>query len=123
MTPAQVQVHRLQWVSAGMFFTLTNGAPGDHGEAVAGMQGMGVSTPIAVAVADATIGFAGEVHMPKGRIFLKGVKSKIVAAGIFCAVDSLSGMTSKLEGAKPKLHFNMAPETTCIDMLINPYGC
>jgi hypothetical protein len=37
------------------------------------MQGMGVRTPIAAAVAAATIGFAGDMHMPNGIIFTIGM--------------------------------------------------
>jgi hypothetical protein len=34
---------------------------------------MGVNTPSAAAVAEATAGFAREVHIPKGRIFAIGM--------------------------------------------------
>jgi hypothetical protein len=37
------------------------------------MHGMGVSTPKAAAVAAATEGFAGDMHMPKGMMFTKGM--------------------------------------------------
>ncbi len=50
----------------------TVGEPGDQGAAVTGTQGTGVSTPIAAAVADATAGFAGFVHMPKGMMLIIG---------------------------------------------------
>jgi hypothetical protein len=51
---------------------MTLGAPGTHGVEVAGRQGAGVGTPIAAAVAAATTGLAGQVHIPKGMMFIKG---------------------------------------------------
>ncbi|MNN95372.1 hypothetical protein D3C81_2141630 [compost metagenome] len=47
--------------------------PGIHGAAVAGMQGMGVSTPMAAAVAAATVGLARLWHMPKVGMFTSGM--------------------------------------------------
>lgn len=47
---------------------VTVGEPGIQGAVVTGMQGIGVKTPNAAAVAEATVGFAGDEHMPKGRI-------------------------------------------------------
>ena len=46
--------------------------PGDHAEVVTGMQGCGVSTPIAAAVAAATCGLACVWHIPKGAMFTIG---------------------------------------------------
>jgi hypothetical protein len=37
------------------------------------MHGMGVSTPIAAAVAEATSGLAGDIHIPNGIIFVIGM--------------------------------------------------
>jgi hypothetical protein len=51
----------------------TVGAPGTHGETVAGIQGIGVRTPIAAAVAAATIGLAGDMHIPNGIMFTNGM--------------------------------------------------
>ena len=72
MTPAHM--HMSVWVlsSVGMLPSSTVGAPGTQGATVIGMHGMGVSTPIAAAVAAATIGFAGDIHMPNGMIFTMG---------------------------------------------------
>lgn len=58
--------------TAGFPPTITVGEPGAHGPAVAGIQGMGVNTPNAAAVAAATVGFARDEHMPKGMIFTMG---------------------------------------------------
>ena len=59
-------------LSAGMPPINTAGAPGDQGEAVAGIQGWGVKVPNAAAVAAATIGLAGLWHRPNGAIFIIG---------------------------------------------------
>ena len=72
MTPPQLHMHFESASSPGMLFTFTMGLPGTHGAAVAGMQGIGVSTPSAAAVAAATTGFAGEEHIPKGMMFFIG---------------------------------------------------
>ena len=45
------------------------GEPGTQGVVVAGIQGIGVSTPIAAEVAEATVGLAKEEQRPKGKIF------------------------------------------------------
>jgi hypothetical protein len=37
-----------------------------------GMQGIGVNTPCAAVVAEATVGFARDMHIPKGGIFTIG---------------------------------------------------
>ncbi len=44
--------------NAGILAMVTVGDPGAHGVGVTGMQGIGVNTPNAAAVAAATIGFA-----------------------------------------------------------------
>lgn len=53
---------------AGKGPMVTVGEPGIQGAVVTGIQGIGVKTPNAAAVAEATVGFARDVHMPKGRI-------------------------------------------------------
>ena len=67
------------------------------------MHGMGVNTPIAAAVAAATVGFAGELHTPNGRIFTIGALSIIFASGV-PVKTLLTGRTIKEFGAAPKLH-------------------
>src|SRR3546814_4595334 len=74
------------------------GAPGTHGDVVAGMQGIGVSTPIAAEVAEATVGFASEVHMPNGMMFSIGTWSMIVAAGWLLDRVRLTGSTTSDDG-------------------------
>ena len=53
-----------------------------HGAVVTGIQGMGVKTPEAAAVADATDGFAIELHIAKGIIFTIGTLSMMLAMGV-----------------------------------------
>lgn len=60
---------------------ITVGAPGAHGAGVTGTQGMGVNTPKAAAVAAATVGLEGELHIPKGGMLTIGLPSMMVAAG------------------------------------------
>ena len=54
ITPAQLHMQIEMLSSAGWLPSKTVGAPGVQGEAVAGMQGCGVSTPSAAEVAAAT---------------------------------------------------------------------
>jgi hypothetical protein len=56
--PPNEHIHLLLSVNAGMFITLTCALPGAQGAAIAGTHGIGVSTPIAAAVAEATAGLA-----------------------------------------------------------------
>ena len=79
--------------SANLFESITVLAPGDQGDAVAGMHGCGVRTPIAAAVAAATCGFDGLLHIPNGMMLVMGTKSMIVAAGIYDDSTWLTGRT------------------------------
>jgi hypothetical protein len=72
ITPAQLHMHLDVLSSIGCPPSITVGAPGTQGAEVAGMHGIGVNTPIAAAVAAATVGFAGDMHMPNGMIFAIG---------------------------------------------------
>ena len=66
----------------------------------------------AAAVAAATIGFAILVHIPNGRILIKGLLSMILAHGVGASVLAV-GKTIKVEGAAPKVHCVAAPITVC----------
>lgn len=112
MTPPQLQISFEVLLSVGILPTKTVGAPTTQGAAVAGTQGIGVSTPIAAAVADATVGFAGDEHMPKGSMLTSGAWSMIVAAGIIVVVVRFVGSTARELGAAPKLHCSIAPMQT-----------
>jgi hypothetical protein len=90
----------------------TVGEPGAHGAGITGIQGIGVNTPEAAAVADATVGLAKDEHIPKGMIFTIGLLSIMFASGV--PVNTrLMGRTTKELGARPKLHLSVAPEHTC----------
>jgi len=94
-----------------MFPIKVVGDPGTHGAGVTGTHGMGVNTPSAAAVAAATVGFEGEVHMPNGRIFTIGLLSMMFASGTPVIVR-FCGNTIRVLGAKPKLHWSVAPMHT-----------
>jgi hypothetical protein len=97
----------------------TVGADGIQGAAMAGMQGIGVRTPSAAAVAAATVGFAGLVHMPNGTILTIGAKSIIEAmSGPQAKTGGPLGKTVRGVGAIPKLHLQSAPQTTTCGMSI-----
>jgi hypothetical protein len=90
--------------SVGFPPSITVGAPGTQGEVVTGMQGMGVSTPNAAAVAAATAGFAGDMHMPNGMMFTSGTWSMMLASGCSAVLTRLMGSTVRLLGAMPMVH-------------------
>ena len=73
ITPAHMHISVEVLSSVGMFPSNTVGAPGTQGDTVAGIQGIGVRTPIAAAVAAATMGLAGDIHIPNGMIFTMGM--------------------------------------------------
>jgi hypothetical protein len=77
--------------------------PGIQGAEVMGMQGMGVSTPSAAAVAAATIGLETQLHMPNGNTLTMGTWSMMLAAGA-PVITRLAGSTVSTLGATPKLH-------------------
>lgn len=111
MTPAQAHMHWLVLFRAGWPPIMTVGDPGVQGPVGTGMQGCGVSTPSAAEVAEATWGFASDMHMAKGGMFTIGAMSMIFAAGgpppmAWCG-DALNAL-----GAIPKLHWSIAPVTT-----------
>jgi hypothetical protein len=70
------------FINAGKLLTISL-PPGAHGATITGMQGIGVKTPIAADVAEATVGFAKDLHMPKGMMFTMGAKSMILACNLF----------------------------------------
>src|SRR5688500_8731716 len=92
--------------SAGALHTSTFGTPGTRGAGVFGMQGMGVSTPSAAAVAAATVGLASEVHMANGMMFIIGTWSRMLPAGMLLVITGL-GVALKTLGAMPKVHVIM----------------
>ncbi|HEX3683277.1 MAG TPA: hypothetical protein VHU83_12135 [Bryobacteraceae bacterium] len=103
--------------SAGIPPMVTVGAPGAHGAGVTGMHGIGVRAPIAAAVAAATVGFAIELHIPKGMTFTIGLPSIMLAAGV-PVITRFAGSTANEDGAAPKLHCSIAPIHTCIAIVV-----
>jgi hypothetical protein len=95
-----------------MFASSTFGTPDIHGEGVTGMHGIGVSTPEAAAVADATAGFAMLLHIPNGMIFTIGMWSIIFAAGWFSVRTRFVGSTTNVLGDRPNEHIIVAPLQT-----------
>src|SRR5579862_6436485 len=73
MTPPQMHINCEVLSRVGMLPRRTVGAPSTQGAGVLGMHGMGVSTPRAAAVAAATVGLAGDIHMPKGKMLVMGM--------------------------------------------------
>jgi hypothetical protein len=81
------------------------------------MHGWGVSAPPAAAVAAATIGLAGEEHMPKLLMFVSGTKSAMLAAGIVASTARAGGgCVNRAPGANPNVQANEAPDVTCTGM-------
>src|ERR1700721_1071066 len=91
ITPAHMHIRVKVLSSVAMSPSITVGAPGTHGATVMGMHGIGVSTPIAAAVAAATIGLAGDMHMPNGMMFTIGTLSSSFASGIYTATPLCAG--------------------------------
>ncbi len=102
MTPPQLHMHLLELFSAGLLHISTVGEPGAQGAVHAGTHGIGVSTPIAAAVALATVGFARLLHIPN---IIGGLGiSIIVAAGIPEPVTVFCDVTVSGAGAAPNEH-------------------
>ncbi len=81
----------------------TVGDPGAHGAAQAGMQGWGVSTPKAAAVAEATAGLARELHIPK-VIGGLGISIMVAASALEIMTVDCEVTGASEHGATPKVH-------------------
>ncbi len=103
ITPPQMQLSFELLFSAGIFPSMTVDEPGAHGAGVTGTQGMGVRTPNAAEVAEATVGFEMDEHTPNGGMFTIGLPSMMLAKGVFDDVR-FAGSTLSTAGAAPKLH-------------------
>lgn len=95
---------------AGILRKVTVDEPGVHG-VVTGIQGVGVSTPLAAAVAEAVVGLANDEHIANGGMLDIGAKSMIFAAGFLSAV-TVGTETIKVDGAAPKLQDMVADIAT-----------
>ena len=111
--PAHVQI-ALQLLSrVGKPPVKTAELPVIQGDTVIGMQGMGVKTPKAAAVAAATVGFAILLHIPKVGMSAIGVKFMIVPTCIMAETMAI-GVAFNVAGAVPKVQLIMAVVTqTC----------
>lgn len=92
IAPPQLHINKDVFCSAGTPLINTPGLQGTQGAAVWGTQGMGVRTPNAAAVAAATAGLAGQLHIPNGEMFTRGTLSFMVATGSALA-DTPEGST------------------------------
>lgn len=113
--PAQLHINFEVLFKAGMLPIKTVGAPTIQGATVKGMQGIGVNTPSAAAVAAATMGLAKLLHIPNGKMLSIGLLSIIFAAGIAppAVMTRFTGSTVSEEGATPNVHCSIAPIQTC----------
>ena len=117
MTPPHIQFKVQELFRVGIFASITVALPGTHGATVTGIQGIGVNTPRAAVVA-ATVGFAKDEHMANGMIFIMGILSIILAAGILLVIVLFFGNTTKEEGAAPNEQDIIAPIHTCCGIII-----
>jgi hypothetical protein len=104
ITPPKLHISFDDSLRPGLPPTITVGDPAAQGPAGAGVQGMGVKTPRAAAVAAATAGFARLVHIAKGFTLTKGTLSIIDAAGFESTIAPLAGSTVNGDGAVPNEH-------------------
>ena len=109
--PPQLHKH-LQLSSKAGILDINCLPPGVHGYETTGTQGIGVRTPIAAAVAEATVGLAIDWHIPNGIMLTMGLLSIILAIGLFCTIGRIGSATIKVDGAIPKLHCSIAPVHT-----------
>ena len=111
IAPPQLHISLDELLSAGLPPIITVGEPGAQGAVVTGMQGIGVSAPIAAAVAAATVGFARDLHIPNGITLTIGLLSMIVAIGMLVTVR-FSGRTFNTDGVIPNGQESIAPPHT-----------
>jgi len=98
------------WPWTGLFPTNRVGWDGVQGDTTTGTQGTGVGTPKAAAVAATKAGFAGEKHIPKGRMFTMEREEKMLAAGRLETMTREVGSTVSGVGAVPKAHLILIPK-------------
>lgn len=94
---------------------------GAQGAVITGTHGIGVSTPIAAAVAEATVGFDIDWHMPKGIMLVIGAISMMFAISMFPHFGRSGTVTISDDGAIPKLHCSIAPIHTKLPISIIHY--
>ena len=92
----------LQLSSKAGIFVTSSLPPGAQGATITGTQGIGVNTPIAAAVADATVGLPRLLHIPN-VIGGFGI-SIMVATGRFEPITVFCDVTISVAGAAPNVH-------------------
>ena len=117
--PPQAQVHLDSIDAAGMPITVTLAAGGAQGAGTTGMQGIGVSTPIAADVAAETCGFDIDVHIAKGMMLVIGTIMFVVRTGMFIELAWFIGTTDTGDGAVPNEHWQVVPCVTSIGMAVH----
>ncbi len=105
-------MHMQEALSAGWPPMVTLTEPGVQGAEVMGTHGWGVSTPMAAAVAAATCGLLGDMHMPNDAMLTIGTMSWMLAAGLESPSTMFTGRTERLPGAFPIEQAIIAPLTT-----------
>ena len=65
IVPPYEHIHLLLSFRAACPITFTCVLPGVHGAAITGIHGIGVNTPMAAEVAEATVGLDNDWHIPK----------------------------------------------------------
>jgi len=111
-TPPYAHTHIAPWASTGRPPTTVRGAAGVHVPVVAGMHGIGVSTPSAAAVAAATWGLASDVHIAKVATFTRGAASVTVATGRPSTSTRGVGSATSVAGAVPNEQLTVADVVT-----------
>lgn len=111
MQPAQLHINVLSSLSAGILPIKIVGLPTTQGATVKGIQGIGVGTPKAAAVADITVGLTTLVHMAKGKTLSIATLSTIFAAGI-STITLLVDSVTNVEGAVPNVQESKALPVT-----------
>lgn len=109
ITPPYAHAHLALLSNAGIRATSTLGDGGTHGAGSTGVQGIGVRTPSAAAVADATAGFSRLEHTPNGAMLRNGTLSLTFAMGAAPTIGRPIGSTVSVDGRAPKLHCSIAP--------------
>src|SRR4051812_3343595 len=112
MTPPNAQLQVDPETSAGTLPSSVFGAAGIHGPATVGMHGIGVSTPSAAEVADATVGLDRLLHMANGGMLVAGAMSEITPAGRPSTITFEDADGMKVAGAAPNEQLSIAPMTT-----------
>jgi hypothetical protein len=111
MIPHQEHMHLSPPQTTGPAVLSIFGFVGAQGAVTAGTHGIGVKTPAAAAVAAATDGFDGALHIPNGAMLTIGIQSVTVAIGRPHAIISPFGTTVRGVGIVPNEHMQIAPLT------------